>query len=50
MAAAHLRAGHDVVVPQYLGRTGFIESLEALARRAEAACAQLRRALEDLDT
>jgi predicted kinase len=36
MTDAHLRAGHDVVVPQYLGRTGFIESLEALARRAEA--------------
>jgi hypothetical protein len=41
MAAAHLRAGHDVVVPQYLGRTGFIESLEALARRAEAAFCEL---------
>lgn len=41
MAAAHLRAGHDVVVPQYLGRTGFIESLEALAGRAEASFCEL---------
>ncbi len=41
MAEAHLRAGHDVVVPQYLGRTGFIESLEALARRAEASFYEL---------
>lgn len=36
MADAHLRAGHDVVVPQYLGRTGFIATLESIARRSEA--------------
>jgi predicted kinase len=41
MAAAHLRSGHDVVIPQYLGRTAFIESLEALARRADAAFCEL---------
>lgn len=37
MAEAHLRAGHDVIVPQYLGRTEFIESLARLARRLDAA-------------
>ena len=30
-ARVHLLAGHDVVVPQFLGRTEFIEELEALA-------------------
>jgi predicted kinase len=33
MAEAHLRAGHDVVVPQLLGRLPFIESLEAIAQQ-----------------
>lgn len=33
MAEAHLRDGHDVVVPQYLGRMVFIETLEATAQR-----------------
>jgi predicted kinase len=31
MARAHLRSGHDVVVPQLLGRLEFIEKLAALA-------------------
>ncbi len=31
MARTHLDAGHDVIVPQYLGRLGFIEALEGLA-------------------
>lgn len=30
-ARAALRAGHDVVIPQYLGKVDFIEQLEALA-------------------
>jgi predicted kinase len=30
-AATHLRAGHDVIVPQYLGRLAFIEQLDQLA-------------------
>ncbi|MFI9385549.1 AAA family ATPase [Kutzneria sp. NPDC052558] len=30
-ARTHLTAGHDVVVPQFLGRVEFIEELEALA-------------------
>ena len=30
-ARAHLRAGRDVVVPQYLGRPDYLEALEALA-------------------
>lgn len=35
-ARAHLTAGHDVVVPQFLGRTAFIEQLERLAREVDA--------------
>jgi hypothetical protein len=31
MAEAHLREGHDVVVPQFLGRLQFIEALESIA-------------------
>lgn len=30
-ARAHLTAGHDVVIPQYLGRPGFVEQIEHLA-------------------
>ena len=30
-ARTHLAAGHDVVVPQFLGRPDFLERLEALA-------------------
>ena len=33
LAEAHLRAGHDVIVPQYLGRTQFIDTLDQLAQR-----------------
>ena len=33
LADAHLRAGHDVVVPQYLGRPEFIVALEDVAKR-----------------
>lgn len=36
LAQAHLRAGFDVVMGQYLARTPFIEDLEQLAERAEA--------------
>jgi len=32
MARTHLGAGHDVIVPQYLGRATFVEQLEELAR------------------
>lgn len=31
VARAHLSAGHDVVVPQYLGRPEFIDQLRAVA-------------------
>lgn len=31
MVKAHLAAGHDVIVPQYLGRTEFIDALELAA-------------------
>jgi predicted kinase len=40
-ARAHLAAGHDVVVPQYLGRTTFIDQLERLAREVGAAFHEL---------
>lgn len=36
MARTHLSAGHDVVVPQYLGRLAFIEQLYGVARWAGA--------------
>jgi hypothetical protein len=32
LAETHLRAGHDVIVPQYLGHTDFIDALDDLAR------------------
>ena len=34
MATEHLLGGHDVIVPQYLGRAQFIEELEQLASGA----------------
>ena len=36
MAEAHLAAGHDVIVPQFLGRTDFIEQLAGAADRTGA--------------
>ena len=36
VADAHLRGGYDVMVPQYLGRTEFIEELEQTAVTASA--------------
>lgn len=33
MAAEHLLGGHDVIVPQYLGRSVYIDELEAVASR-----------------
>lgn len=36
-ARAHLASGHDVVVPQFLGRVTFIEQLECLAGEVGAA-------------
>jgi predicted kinase len=36
MAREHLGAGHDVVLPQYLGRTQFLEQAEQVAARAGA--------------
>lgn len=37
MAREHLRSGHDVVVPQFLGRLEFILSLERLATETAVA-------------
>ncbi len=36
MARTHLSAGHDVIIPQFLGRLDFIEQLQALATQAGA--------------
>jgi hypothetical protein len=36
MADIHLRAGHDVVIPQYIGQVGFLIRLEQLANEAAA--------------
>jgi len=36
MARVHLLAGHDVVIPQYLGRLAFIEQVEQLAAETAA--------------
>jgi predicted kinase len=41
VAAAHLREGSDVMVPQYLGRIDFINELEGTARAAGAAFAEM---------
>ena len=37
MARTHLRSGHDVVIPQLLGRPEFIETLGSVAAEAGAA-------------
>jgi predicted kinase len=34
LTRAHLRAGHDVIVPQFLGRREFVERLANVAREA----------------
>jgi predicted kinase len=36
LVETHLSAGHDVVVPQYLGRIAFVDALDALAARCGA--------------
>lgn len=40
-AGAHLRAGHDVVVPQFLRRPGFLTELQNAARDAGAGFAEI---------
>ncbi|WP_053207703.1 AAA family ATPase [Jiangella muralis] len=40
-ARAHLRGGHDVVVPQSVARPGFLEQLEAVATETLAAFHEL---------
>jgi hypothetical protein len=35
-ARVHLSAGHDVVIPQYLGRAAFLEQVERLAVTVDA--------------
>lgn len=41
MASEHLAAGHDVIVPQFLGRSTFIDELADVANRAEVAFVEL---------
>lgn len=41
LAGAHLSAGYDVVLGQYLARTSFIEDLETLAERLDAQWVEL---------
>lgn len=41
MAAAHLRGGRDVIMPQYLGRLGEIERFGAVARDNGAAFCEI---------
>ncbi len=41
MAAAHLRGGRDVIMPQYLGRLGEIERFGAIARDNGAAFCEI---------
>ncbi len=40
-AGAHLRAGHDVVVPQFLRRPGFLTELQNAARDSGAGFAEI---------
>ena len=40
MARVHLAAGHDVVIPQYLGRPQFLGQAEAVAREVGAPFAE----------
>jgi len=48
VADAHLRGGYDVLVPQYLGRTEFIDELERTARGADASFVEIHlQATED---
>ena len=41
MARTHLGAGHDVVVPQFLGRVEFVETLEQLCAECDAEFVEL---------
>lgn len=36
LVRAHLAAGHDVVIPQYLGRSEFVDQLQLLAKEVAA--------------
>jgi predicted kinase len=48
MARVHLASGHDVVVPQFLGRSDFIERLEDVAAQVGAAFIEIAL-LDDKD-
>lgn len=41
MTAEHLLGGHDVIVPQYLGRAAFIEELDQVASRTDSSFHEL---------
>ena len=40
-AMTHLGAGHDVIVPQLIGRVGFLEQLDAAAAEVEVAFVEI---------
>lgn len=46
MAATRLRSGHDVVVPQFLGRSDFAAALDAVAAGANATFVEVALVLE----
>jgi predicted kinase len=46
MARTHLHAGHDVFIPQFLGRPEFIDELALLAIEAEATFVEIALVLE----
>jgi predicted kinase len=41
LAVDHLRSGRDVIIPQHLGRTAFMDELEQVAREVGAQFVQL---------
>jgi predicted kinase len=41
MARVHLRSGHDVVIPQFLGRPQFLDEVEGVAREERARFAEV---------
>ncbi len=50
MANAHLPAGHDVIVPQFLGRVEFIEQLAAVALDTGAEFVEVALTMDRADT
>ena len=49
MARTHLTAGHDVVIPQFVGRPEFIEQLEQLASSVSARFVEIALVIDRQD-